>query len=44
MTTGLKTAEDKERWPITFESFKQYYPDIYETLRLSGKGGGPGFI
>jgi hypothetical protein len=31
----LDTAEDKERWPITFESFKQYYPDIYESLKKS---------
>jgi Primase X len=32
----LDTAEDQERKPIRFETFKEYYPDVYESLKLSG--------
>jgi hypothetical protein len=28
----LDTAEDQERRPIRFETFKEYYPDIYKSL------------
>jgi hypothetical protein len=29
----LDTAEDQERKPIRFETFKEYYPDVYKILR-----------
>jgi hypothetical protein len=32
----LDTAEDQERKPIRFETFKEYYPDVYKSLKLSG--------
>jgi hypothetical protein len=28
----LKTAEDQERKPIRFETFKEYYPELYEEV------------
>jgi hypothetical protein len=32
----LDTAEEQERKPIRFETFKEYYPDIYKELKLGG--------
>lgn len=32
----LDTAEDQERRPIRFETFKEYYQDVYKMLKLSG--------
>jgi Primase X len=34
----LDNAEDQERKPIRFETFKEYYPDIYRELGLGGGG------
>jgi Primase X len=30
----LDTAEDQERKPIRFETFKEYYPDVYKKLSV----------
>jgi hypothetical protein len=32
----LDTAESQERKPIRFETFKEYYPDVYKSLKLGG--------
>jgi hypothetical protein len=29
----LDVAENEERWPITFDSFKEHYPELYENLK-----------
>ena len=34
----LDSAENQERKPIKFETFKEYYPDIYKRLKLDGGG------
>ena len=36
----LDVAENQERMPIRFETFKEYYPDVYKILKLGGGGGG----
>jgi hypothetical protein len=36
----LDAAKDEKRWPITFESFKEYYSDLYEKLKGSGGSSG----
>lgn len=30
----LDTTEDQERKPIKYETFKQYYPNVYKTLKI----------
>jgi hypothetical protein len=32
----LDIAENQERKPIKFDTFKEYYPDVYKSLKLAG--------
>jgi hypothetical protein len=33
---SLNAAQKQERRPIKFETFKDYYPDVYKSLKLDG--------
>jgi hypothetical protein len=34
----LDTAEDQDRRPIRYDTFKEYYPEIYEKLYPTAEG------